>query len=241
MYSGSRTLQRRAPLYGSLRSVLMPYRPRATLLVRPNVTPLLPAGWLAGWLAGYCSRSQRCVACAATAGNQLSRIYDNDSYWWRHERLHRLILTNYRHNMRLIRPDRDRMQELFHNRVFAFCEELRQQADAVSKDDQAQWRLTSRAERLEFAERCMSDAEAAEQRWERQILRTATRAPRIWFQSLVSLGYMLEWRYGWNRAAKLPLPIEPPVLTLPKILAYVPLVVPVVVGVLDAMLGQRWL
>ena len=143
--------------------------------------------------------------------------------------------------MRLIRPDRDRMQELFHNRVFAFCEELRQQADAVSKDDQAQWRLTSRAERLEFAERCMSDAEAAEQRWERQILRTATRAPRIWFQSLVSLGYMLEWRYGWNRAAKLPLPIEPPVLTLPKILAYVPLVVPVVVGVLDAMLGQRWL
>jgi hypothetical protein len=152
----------------------------------------------------------------------LSNVFADDSYWWRHEQLHRLILTDYRHNMQLIRPARDLLQDLLLEQATSFCKHLwRQQPAATAGDTDhrelaVSYHATTREQRCQFVERCMRQVQEAESKWHACLV--ANQRSR-WVQSLLSWAYMLEWRFWINRRARIPLAANPPVATIPAMLA----------------------
>jgi len=101
--------------------------------------------------------------------------FDPACLWWRHEKLHRTVLLDYPARSAWMREDRDRIEAGFI--------EL---AGTASPD---------RAARQDIAAACFAEAEAAEQRWLRQISAQPARTSNRFY-------YNLTWA-GLNRQARL--------------------------------------
>lgn len=79
--------------------------------------------------------------------------YDDRTLWWRHERLHRLVLRNYPTRARVFQGDQDRMEDRFLRAVEALGSG---QADAGV------------APEAELSARCFAEANQAMVEWERR-------------------------------------------------------------------------
>lgn len=58
--------------------------------------------------------------------NSTNKKYDEQSIWWRHERLHRLILMDFQNRLNLIIPERDNLED-------SLMEQVRSQRGSISK------------------------------------------------------------------------------------------------------------
>ena len=79
-------------------------------------------------------------------GTEPTGTYDKQSLWWRHEDLHRAILQDYAHRLRLYKADRDALEKGFIEAVEGL----------VSADE---------AEKLTLSENCFADAWQATEAW----------------------------------------------------------------------------
>lgn len=78
---------------------------------------------------------------------------DDRALWWRHERLHRLVLRNYPQRSRVFAESRDRLEQQF----------LRSVDDLDTGDEGAA------VQRGELSRRCFAKADQAMAEWERQV------------------------------------------------------------------------
>lgn len=104
-------------------------------------------------------------------------VYDEQTLFWRHERLHRAVLLDYPSRIACLAAERDELEREFVQGALA--------------------RLTSPvAERTQFVAECFASAAAAEARWLDQITALPPRSRN-------GVLYRRAWT-GWNRAAALP-------------------------------------
>ncbi|MBI3498426.1 MAG: C69 family dipeptidase [Proteobacteria bacterium] len=99
--------------------------------------------------------------------------------WWRHERLHRLVIEDYGPRLALIRQERDQLEERFRKRVAAAL------ASGGGSVAQA---------RRDVVRTCWAEADAAEARWFETLHAVHRERP-----SQVAVPY----RRAWNRMARL--------------------------------------
>ena len=112
--------------------------------------------------------------------------YDEATLWWTHERLHRRALEKYAAAVRLICPERDRMQAKF----LAEERELRQRTAAADAEERANVLGA-------FSARCWAEAKEATFRWIDKLEALPWRRRIPWL-------YHWYWR-GKNKAAGLKL------------------------------------
>jgi secernin len=103
--------------------------------------------------------------------------YDNNTLWWRHEALHRMVIRDYPTRIELLRADRDEMEGAFIRTVRAVAEH-------------------GQSERGLFTRRCFSQAEEATQHWTAQVC-----MPKI--RNHPGVLYQAAWR-GFNKQASFP-------------------------------------
>jgi secernin len=103
--------------------------------------------------------------------------YDNQTLWWRHEALHRMIIRDYPTRIQLIREERDEMEGAF----------IRTSKGVAER---------SHFERGLFTKRCFSQAQEATLRWTEQVCMPKIRHQPGWL-------YRAAWR-GFNKKAKFP-------------------------------------
>ena len=53
-----------------------------------------------------------------------NEVYDPESLWWHHEKLHRLVLQDYQKRLEVYRDERDELEEKYHNQVNALLSKL---------------------------------------------------------------------------------------------------------------------
>jgi dipeptidase len=109
-------------------------------------------------------------------GPKPSGRYNPKTRWWRHERLHRLLIEDYGPRLALIAEEQGALEERFRRRVAGALER-----GAVK-------------ERRQLVRQCWDEADAAEERWFQRIRDLARdRKARV----------AAPYRRAWNRMAKL--------------------------------------
>jgi dipeptidase len=103
--------------------------------------------------------------------------YDAAALWWRHEALHRAVLSDYTTRLARYQPERDALEAEFMRR-------------------EAEIRAKSAAERQTFSTECFTQSAAATARWTEQVQNTPVnkRAPALFRNA---------WT-GFNKQARLP-------------------------------------
>jgi dipeptidase len=110
--------------------------------------------------------------------------YNPRARWWRHERLHRAILADFPARLAAIAAERDALEATFVARI-----------DEVLSDDGR----GAAARRAKAVAACWDEADAAEDRWLREVSALPVREP-------ADVGYRRGWRRlnrlaGWRPAA----------------------------------------
>ncbi|NOX38922.1 MAG: peptidase U34 [Calditrichaeota bacterium] len=101
---------------------------------------------------------------------------DSHSLFWRHERLHRMILMDFTTRLAIIREERDSLERRFIDRALEL-------------------NAASLIERKEFTEACFHEANEQELSWLKRIQNTAIKHPP-------SMLYHMQWK-RWNNEANL--------------------------------------
>jgi dipeptidase len=122
-----------------------------------HLTPELQAYWLTGTSATCTSIFKPIYLDGAglpAMGPEPTGIYDPDSLWWSHERLHRTVIRDYQSRMALYREQRETLEASF----VVEAEELRASLRAASAGERAS-RLAA------FSASCFERAADATKRW----------------------------------------------------------------------------
>ncbi len=98
-------------------ATLGPLRPsQSTAAMVAHLTPELATAWLTGTSAP-CTGIFKPVYLGGAGlpdlGPEPAGVYDPDSLWWRHERLHRAVIRDYPTRMALYRAERDELEAAF--------------------------------------------------------------------------------------------------------------------------------
>ncbi|MGD8474470.1 MAG: hypothetical protein PVH59_10120, partial [Anaerolineae bacterium] len=135
-----------------------PLRPSQTTgAMVAHLTPGLQTYWLTG-SAATCTSIFKPVylggAGLPAMGPEPSGVYDPDSMWWSHERLHRTVIRDYQSRMALYREQRETLEASF----VVEAAELRARLRAASEAERAS-RLAA------FSASCFERAADATKRW----------------------------------------------------------------------------
>jgi len=103
--------------------------------------------------------------------------YDDKTLYWRHERLHRGVLSDFAARLATYREERDALEGQF----------ISEALDDADRTD---------SERRDFSARCFTEADRAEERWLERIngVRSGGKPPLL---------YKIAWK-GFNKAARMP-------------------------------------
>jgi dipeptidase len=122
-----------------------------------HLTPRLQTYWLTGTSATCTSIFKPVYLGSADLperGPEPSGVYDPDSMWWSHERLHRAVIRDYQSRMALYQEQRETLEASF----VVEAEELRASLRVASQAD--------RASRVAvFSASCFERAADATARW----------------------------------------------------------------------------
>ena len=168
-----------------------PTRPsQSTAAMVAHLTPDRPTCWLTGTSA-TCTGVFKPVYVNAgelpDLGPEPTGTCDSESLWWRHERLHRAVIRDYRTRMPLYEKERDALETAFLGEAREMRETLGQERPDGLDDAVRDSRLT------EFTASCFQRADQATERW----TRTVSEAP---LEHSPSILFRLAWN-GFNRQA----------------------------------------
>lgn len=128
-------------------------------------------------------------------GPEITAFYDDQTLWWRHEKLHRLVLMDYQKRLSIFKEEREKLEQKIMRVTGEYIDQIKKQ---LKKEKSLEQRKTISEKLQNYSKEIFKETMAKENEWIKEVQGTAlTTKPCIF--------YRLFWkrRNKWNKMPKM--------------------------------------